>query len=58
MIKDIINDKVILLNTGTLTLSFMDIEEILKLLLLSISIIYTLIRIYNEYLKYNKNDEG
>lgn len=58
MIKDIINDKVILLNTGTLTLSFMDIEEILKLFLLSISIIYTLIRIYNEYLKYNKNDEG
>lgn len=58
MIKDIINDKVILLNTGTLTLSFMDIEEILKLILLSISIIYTLIRIYNEYLKYNKKDEG
>lgn len=42
---DIINDKVILLNTGILTMTFMDIEAILKLVLLIISIVYTIIKI-------------
>lgn len=51
MIREIINDKVILLNTGAITISFLDIEAILKLLLLSFSIIYTGIRIYKELCK-------
>lgn len=42
----IINDKVILFNLSTLTLSFADIEEVLKLLLLICSIIYTIIKIF------------
>jgi|DEB0MinimDraft_4_1074332.scaffolds.fasta_scaffold01056_3 hypothetical protein len=53
MIKQLINDKVILLNTGAITVSFMDIEAMLKILLLSVSIIYTLIRLYKEYTDIN-----
>jgi len=55
MLKQIINDKVILLNSGALTVSFMNVEMVLKLLLLTISIIYTGIRIYKEICK--KDDE-
>ncbi len=55
MLRQIINDKVILLNSGALTVSFMNVEMMLKLLLLSVSIIYTGIRIYKEICK--KNDE-
>ena len=42
----ILNDKVILMNISTLTLSFADIEEILKLVLLIFSIIYTIVKIF------------
>jgi hypothetical protein len=48
MIRELIQDKVILLNAGAITVSFMDIEAILKIILLSASIIYTVIRIYHE----------
>ena len=51
MIKQVLTDKVILLNTGAITVSFLDIEQTLKLILLSASIIYTIIRIYGEVSK-------
>jgi len=54
MIKSIINDKVILLNTGALTISFTEVEAILKIILLGASIIYTLYRIIGEYRKQNQ----
>lgn len=38
-------DKVVLLNTGVFTLSFMEIESLLKIILLIVSIIYTIIKI-------------
>ena len=43
--KDFILDKVMLLNAGAMTLSFMEIESLLKIVLLIISIIYTIIKI-------------
>lgn len=43
--KQIIWDKVMLLNAGALTLSFMEIESLLKIVLLIVSIVYTIIRI-------------
>ena len=49
MIKQFIQDKVILLNAGALTISFMDIQEILKIILLLASIIYTICKIIGEY---------
>lgn len=57
MIKQIIHDKVILLNAGAFTISFMDIQEILKIILLLASIIYTICRIFGEYKK-QKHREG
>lgn len=54
MIKDFIHDKVLLLNASTLTLSFMDIQEVLKIILLLVSIFYTLYRILGEYKKQNE----
>lgn len=54
MFKDFIYDKVILLNASALTLSFMNIQEILKLILLCFSIIYTIYRIVGEYRKQNQ----
>jgi len=54
MIRELIQDKVILLNAGAITVSFMDIEAMLKIILLSASIIYTVIRIYHEI---KKSDE-
>ena len=54
MIKSIINDKVILLNTGALTISFTEVEAILKIILLSASILYTFYRILGEYRKQNQ----
>ena len=53
-IKEIISDKVVLLNAGTLSITFMDIQDILKIILLIVSLIYTLIRTFNEL---KKNDE-
>jgi len=43
--KQIIWDKVMLFNAGALTLSFMEIESLLKIVLLIVSIVYTIIRI-------------
>ena len=43
--KEIIWDKVMLLNLGTITLSFMEVESLLKIVLLIVSIIYTIIKI-------------
>jgi|AACY02.10.fsa_nt_gi hypothetical protein len=51
MIKQVLTDKVILLNTGAITISFLDVEATLKLTLLSISVFYTIIRTYNELCK-------
>jgi len=47
--RQIITDKVILCNAGAITVSFMDVETVLKLILLSASIVYTLIKLYKEY---------
>jgi hypothetical protein len=47
--REILTDKVILCNAGAITISFMDIEEILKLILLSASLLYTLVKLYKEY---------
>lgn len=43
--KQILFDKVMLLNAGVMTLSFVEIESLLKIVLLIISIIYTIIKI-------------
>lgn len=42
---NVIMDKVILLNASALTLSFMEIEALLKIVLLIFSIIYTIVKI-------------
>lgn len=66
--KEIIWDKVMLLNLSTITLSFMEIESLLKIVLLIVSIIYTIIKIVykkdfnspldNQIRKFfNKNDK-
>ena len=44
---DVVSDKVILLNTSILTITFMDVEAALKLTLLVTSIIYTIYKIIN-----------
>ena len=41
---NIITDKVMLLNASALTLSFMEIEALLKIVLLIFSIIYTIVK--------------
>lgn len=58
MIKDIITDKVFLLNTGALTISFMDIQEVLKILILISTLTYTMIRLVKEINKIKKEDKG
>jgi len=47
--REILTDKVILCNAGAITISFMDIEQTLKIILLSASIVYTLVKLYKEY---------
>ena len=42
---NVIMDKVIILNASALTLSFMEIEALLKIVLLIFSIIYTIVKI-------------
>jgi hypothetical protein len=56
MLKQIINDKVLLLNSSALTISFMNVEMVLKLILLTISILYTGLRIYKEIFKQKDNN--
>lgn len=47
--KDFILDKVMLINFSVMTLSFAEIESLLKIVLLIASIIYTIIKIiYNK----------
>ena len=53
--KELLTDKVILLNTGAITISFMDVEFVLKIILLSVSIAYTLVRLYKETKKSDDN---
>jgi hypothetical protein len=43
--KHIIWDKVMLLNVGVMTLSFAEIESLLKIVLMIVSIVYTIIKI-------------
>jgi len=45
IMKQILWDKVMLLNAGALTLSFMEIESLLKIVLLIVSILYTIAKI-------------
>lgn len=53
--KQLVIDKVLLFNTAAITLSFMNIEYMLKILLLSLSITYTIVRIYKETKKSDDN---
>lgn len=47
--KDFILDKVMLINFSVMTLSFAEIESLLKIVLLIASIVYTIIKIiYNK----------
>ena len=50
--KSILSEKLLFLNAGVLTLSFTNIEMVLKIVLLVVSIILSVIRIY----KYVKKD--
>ena len=52
--KSIFTEKLLFLNAGVLTLSFTNIEMVLKLVLLVVSIILSVIRIY-KYLKVDTN---
>jgi hypothetical protein len=54
MIKCLLHDRVLLFNTSAITISFMEVEQILKILLLSVSIVYTITRLYNEYRTINE----
>jgi hypothetical protein len=53
--KQLVIDKVLLFNTAAITLSFMNIEYMLKILLLSLSIAYTIVRLYKETKKSDDN---
>ena len=53
--KELIMDKVLVFNTAAITLSFMNIEYMLKILLLALSIAYTIVRIYKETKKSDDN---
>lgn len=53
--RELVMDKVLLLNTAAFTLSFMNIEYMLKILLLSLSIAYTIVRLYKETKKSDDN---
>jgi hypothetical protein len=47
--KQIIWDKVMLINASVMTLTFVEIESLLKILLMIVSIIYTIVKIlYNK----------
>ena len=56
-IQDILSDKVILINLTSITISFANIEMILKLMLLSTSIVYTIMKIIELYKKKCKKDD-
>jgi hypothetical protein len=56
-IQDILSDKVILINLTSITISFANIEMILKLMLLCTSIVYTIMKIIELYQKKYKKDD-
>jgi len=56
-IQDILSDKVILINLTSITISFANIEMILKLMLLCTSIVYTIMKIIELYKKKCKKDD-
>jgi len=56
-IQDILSDKVILINLTSITISFANIEMILKLMLLCTSIVYTIMKIIELYQKKCKKDD-
>ena len=56
-LQAILGDKMLITNGAVLSLTFTDIEMILKIILLVGSIVWTGIKIYQE-LKNKKDDEG
>lgn len=54
----ITNDKLILTNGAVFTISLTNIEMILKIILLTASIVWTGIKVYNELKSKRKEDEG
>ena len=59
-ILNALNDKLVLGNAGVLAISFTGIEMVMKIILLGMSIIWTVIKIYNEIKirRKNKDDES
>lgn len=57
MFKCLLQDRVLLFNTSAITISFMEVEQMLKIVLLTTSIIYTIARLYSEY-KNIKKEKG
>jgi len=55
-LQDILTDKVLMINLASITISFSNIEMILKLVLLCASIIYTFMKIIELYKKKCKSD--
>lgn len=60
MIRDIIQDKVILLNTSTFVVALSQVDMIIKMIFYSVSIIYTLWMLYLKLreVRSEKYDEG
>lgn len=60
MIRDIIQDKVILLNTSTFVVALSQVDMIIKMIFYSVSIIYTLWMLYLKLreVRSEKHDEG
>jgi len=57
MLKCLLHDRVLLFNTSAITISFLEVEQMLKIILLTTSIIYTVVRLYSEY-KNIKKEKG
>jgi hypothetical protein len=56
--KELIRDKVLLFNTGALTItSFMELQEVLKIILLVISILYTALKMIKSFKEKDKDCE-
>jgi len=57
LLSVILNDKTLISNGAVLSISFTNVEMILKIILLTASIVWTGIRIYKEF-KTKYKDEG
>ena len=57
LLSVILNDKTLISNGAVLSISFTNVEMILKIILLTASIVWTGIRIYKEF-KNKYKDEG